>query len=230
MGIYRASPSRFFSLSDIHVYTFALSTLKHSTLQFTMFKVVFSLASRFLYLGNMLQGFAHRPTGSLRSEALTPSPPVLLPPFPLLHLSRFWMLLFPLRSFWKRLFHLYLPLLSNTSLQPFPRPFLAISRLLLQHRPASFLSFCLFLLCLQPSLDSSSFSLELSTFLPRLSPPLLMRQELLPNHSNPFQSLISCPLACLLGFPRRNCLFLSFLCYFCGLDQYALLSSPFPSS
>lgn len=61
-----------------------------------MFHVVFSLASRFLYLGNMLQGFAHRIL-TLRSldtissyliPALPPPPPVLLleAPAPLLEL------------------------------------------------------------------------------------------------------------------------------------------------
>lgn len=51
-----------------------------------MFHVVFSLASRFLYLGNMLQGFAHRilalrsldAISSILIPALPPPPPVPL--------------------------------------------------------------------------------------------------------------------------------------------------------
>ena len=39
------------------------------------------------------------PTGSSRSEALTLSPPILSPPFPLLHPSRFWKLLLLFSSF-----------------------------------------------------------------------------------------------------------------------------------
>jgi hypothetical protein len=169
------------------------------------------------------------PTGSLRSEALTPSPPVLFPPFLLLHLSHSWTLLFPLWSFWKRSSCLCLLLPSNASLQPLPRSFLAISRLLFQYRPASFPSFCLFSSCLQPSLDLSSFSLQSSIFFPRLprfSLPFPMHQELLPNHSNPCHFPISYSLLCLLGFPRPNCLFPSFLCYFCGPDRCALMSFP----
>lgn len=157
MGIY-TEPRRC-AASLYRIYTYTLSHFKLSNSQLCNLQCSTSSSpSR--------QGFSTSeicskdlPTGSLRYEALTLSLPFSFPPFPLLHPSRFWMLLFPLWSFWKRSFCLCLLLPLNASLQPFPRSFLAISRLLLQSRPASFPSFCLFSSCLQPSLDSSSFSL-----------------------------------------------------------------------
>jgi len=229
MGIYTGPHRRAASLYRIYTYTlshFQLSNSQLCNLQCS----TSSSPSR--------QGFCiseicckDLSTGFLRSEAFTPSPPVLFPPFPLHHLFRFWMLLFHLWSFWKRSFRLTPPLPLNASLQPFPPSFLAISRLLLQLRPANFPNSCLFSSCLQPSLDSLSFSLKSFTFLPRLPRlplPLPMRQELLPSHSDPCQFPIACPLACLLGLLRPNCLFLSFLCYFCGPDR-CTRALPFPS-
>ena len=76
------------------------------------------------------------PAGSLRSETLVSSLLILFPPSPLLHLSRFWMLLLPLSVFQRRLFRRTPPRassplnVSNASRQPLPRPFPAISLLL----------------------------------------------------------------------------------------------------
>ena len=66
---------------------FTPSYFDNSNLQFTMFHIVFSIASRFLYLGNMLQGFARgilafRNLDIISSHLIPALPPP--PPIPLL--------------------------------------------------------------------------------------------------------------------------------------------------
>ena len=128
-----------------------------------------STSSSRLPLGSSTLGTRYKDSlaGSLLSETLAPSPPILFPPSLLLHLSRFWMLLFPLLAFQRRSFRLTPPGVSSplnvsgVSLHPspLPSPSPATSLLLSRCRPASSPFFCLFSSsCWQLSPDSSSSS------------------------------------------------------------------------
>ena len=84
--INRAPPSHSFLHPRIYISHFALRTLKLNSATHTMLHIVFSFTSRFLYLRNILQGFA-RGILALRSldtissrlaPALSPPPPVSL--------------------------------------------------------------------------------------------------------------------------------------------------------
>ncbi|KAI0279644.1 hypothetical protein BGY98DRAFT_411353 [Russula aff. rugulosa BPL654] len=197
-----------------------------------MFHIVFSLTSRFLYLRNILQGLA-RGILALRSldaisshltPALSPPPPLPLLEAPVPFLERPEQIISPYPSRDVIAIQRQFPV----SASPFP----IYQSSLIAITPSQFPNFCLFSSFLQSSLDSPSFCLKSPTFsriLPRRRLPSHTHQDILPSHSNTSLCSIAHPLACRLNSPLPSCLFLSFLCYFCGPDRLRLL--PFsPSS